>query len=312
MTGTPIEVWRGCANAWECDHVGHLNTRNYIVRVEQSLAALAQRLEIADAAHCVGTHRLLVKAQYMRFLREVRAGTALHATAQVLSWGMDDAQVLFVFYHSIPGQVAATFRLSLEHVEHGSGCPTPWPERATRAAAALTCEAPREAMPRSVSLDRAEVTTSLERARQWGMRTTGFGAIMPDACDADGQWRLSAFMERVSDSIPHLRNGDWLKVLAETTPGGPTRVSSALTELHAVHVRWPKAGACCEVRSALAGCTERVTYASHWLLDRQTGAPWAAVRTVSIPIDLDARRALPLTAEAQAAFRAFSVEGLEY
>src|SRR5690606_25270089 len=114
-------------------------------------------------------------------------------------------------------------------------------------------------MPRSVSLDRAEVTTSLERARQWGMRTTGFGAIMPDACDADGQWRLSAFMERVSDSIPHLRNGDWLKVLAETTPGGPTRVSSALTELHAVHVRWPKAGACCQVRSALAGCTERVT-----------------------------------------------------
>jgi acyl-CoA thioester hydrolase len=312
MSGAPVEVWRGCANAWECDHVGHLNTRHYIVRVEQSLAALARQLEIADAVNCAGEYRLLVKAQHMRFLREARAGTALHATGQVLSWGRGDAHVLFVIYHSVSGQVAATFRLSLAYVERGSDRAAPWPERATRAAAALTCEAPKEAMPKSVSLDRVEVTASLERARQLGLRTTGYGAIMPDACDADGQWRLSAFMGRVADSIPHLRNGDWRNVLAETTPGGPVRVGSALTEFHAVHVKWPRVGDCCEVRSGLAGCTERVTYSSHWLLDPQTGAPWAAVRTVGIPLDLDARRALPLTAEAQAAFRASSVEGLAF
>jgi acyl-CoA thioester hydrolase len=309
MTGSAIELWRGCANAWECDHIGHLNTRYYVVRVEQALAALARRLELADVIDSAAAgYRLLVKAQHMRFLREARAGAALHATGQVLNWGRDEAEVLFLLHHSRSGQVAATFRLSLAYVERGSGRPVPWPERATRAASALTCEAPREAKPRSISLDGIGVTASLERARELGLRTTGLGTIMPDVCDAHGHWRLSGFMGRVADSIPHLRNGDWREVLARTKPG--LRVGSALVEFQTVHVRWPRSGDGCEVRSGLAGCTERVTHSCHWLLDPETGAPWAAVRTVGIALDLDARRALPLTAEAQAAYRAASVPDL--
>jgi acyl-CoA thioester hydrolase len=311
MTGSAIELWRGCANAWECDHIGHFNTRYYVARVELCVAALARRLELTDLIDSpTAGHRLLVKSQHMRFLREARAGAALHATGQVLTWGRDEADVLFLLHHSRSGQVAATFRLSLAYVERGSGRPEPWPEQATRAARALTCAAPVEANPKSVSLDDPEVTASLERARQLGMRTTGLGTIMPDVCDAHGQWRLSGFMGRVADSIPHLGNGEWREVLARTAPGSPARVGSALIEFHTVHVRWPSSGDTCEVRSALAGCSEKVTYASHWLLDPETGAPWAAVRTVGIALDLDARRSLPLTAEAQAAYRAASVPDL--
>jgi acyl-CoA thioester hydrolase len=308
-SGAPVEVWRGCANAWECDHIGHLNTRFYVVRVEQALAGLARWLEL-DVNDSSAAHRLFVKAQHMRFLHEARAGAALHATAQVLSWGRDDAVVLFVLHHSNSGKIAATFRLSIAHVERASGRPEPWPEHATRAAGALMCEAPSEAKPRGLSLDDIEVTASLDRARQLGMRTTGVGTIMPDACDPDGTWRLSSFMGRVADSIPHLRNGEWRDVLARTMPGGPLRVGSALIEFHTVHMRWPRIGDGCEVRSALAGCTERVTHSSHWLLDPETGSPWAAVRTVGIALDLDARRSIALTAEAQAAYRAASVPGL--
>jgi acyl-CoA thioester hydrolase len=246
----------------------------------------------------------------MRFLREARAGAALHVTGQVLRWSADDADVLFLLHHSRSGQVAATFRLSLAYVERGNGRPEPWPAQATRAASALTCEAPNEARPRGISLDDVGVTASLARARELGLHTTGLGTIMPEVCEADGHWRLSGFMGRVADSIPHLGNGEWREVLARTTPGAPLRVGSALIEFHTVHVRWPRSGDGCEVRSGLAGCTERVTHSSHWLLDPATGAPWAAVRTVGIALDLDARRALPLTAEAQAAYRAASVPDL--
>ncbi|MDY6944715.1 MAG: thioesterase family protein [Pseudomonadota bacterium] len=309
MSG-PVEVWRGCANAWECDHVGHLNTRFYVARIEQALAGFARLLSLAEVNDSAASHQLLVKAQHMRFLHEARAGAALHATAQVLSWGRDQAVALFLLHHSNSGKIAATFRLSIAYVERGSGRPEPWPAQATHAASALLCEAPGEAKPRSLSLDHGDVTASLERARELGMRMTGLGTIMPDVCDAHGNWRLSSFMGRVADSIPHLRNGEWREVLARTMPGGPLRVGSALIEFQTVHVRWPKAGDGCEVRSALAGCTDRVTHSSHWLLDPDTGAPWAAVRTVGIALDLDARRSIQLTAEAQAAYRAASVPGL--
>ncbi|HEY0940139.1 MAG TPA: thioesterase family protein [Steroidobacter sp.] len=309
-SAAPIEVWRGCANAWECDHIGHLNTRHYVARVEQALAGLARHLGLGNVNDSAGTHQLLVKGQHMRFLREARAGAALHATAQVLDWRHDEADVLFLLHHSNLGQMAATFRLTIAYVERSSGRPEPWPERATLAAGALLCEAPKEAKPRSISLDNVDVSASLERARQLGMRMTGIGTVMPDACDAHGNWRLSAFMGRVADSIPHLRNGEWRDVLARTMPGGPLRVGSALIEFQTVHLRWPKVGDGCEVRSALAGCTDRVTHSSHWLLDPESGAPWAVVRTVGIALDLDARRSISLTAEAQAAYRAASVADL--
>jgi acyl-CoA thioester hydrolase len=308
MTGAAVEVWRGCANAWECDHIGHLNTRYYVARIEQALAGLTRRLELADVIDSAAGYELLVKSQHMRFLREARAGAALHATGQVLTWGRDEADVLFVLHHSNSGKMAATFRLSLAYVERGSGRAVPWPEQASRAAATLTCDAPGEAQPRSISLDGARVTASLDRARQLGLRTTGLGTIMPDVCDAHGHWRLSGFMARVADSIPHLRNGEWREVLARATPG--LRVGSALVEFQTVHVRWPGIGDECEVRSGLAGCTERVTHSSHWLLDPRTGAPWAAVRTAGIALDLDGRRSIALTAEAQAAYRAASVPDL--
>jgi acyl-CoA thioester hydrolase len=308
MTGAAVEVWRGCANAWECDHVGHLNTRYYVARIEQALAGLARQLELADVIDSRAGCELLVKAQHMRFLREARAGAALHATGQVLTWGRDDADVLFLLHHSRSGKLAATFRMSLANVECGSGRAVPWPEQATRAAAALTCEAPEEAQPRSISLADTQVTATLERARQLGLRTTGLGTIMPDVCDVRGNWRLSGFMGRVADSIPHLRNGDWREVLARSMPG--LRVGSALVEFQTVHARWPRVGDGCEVRSGLAGCTDRVTHCAHWLLDPQTGAPWAAVRTVGIALDLDGRRSVALTDEAQAAYHAASVPGL--
>ena len=66
MTGAAVEVWRGCANAWECDHVGHLNTRYYVARIEQALAARARRLQLADVIGSAARHQLLVKAQHMR------------------------------------------------------------------------------------------------------------------------------------------------------------------------------------------------------------------------------------------------------
>jgi acyl-CoA thioester hydrolase len=47
MTGAAIEVWRGCANAWECDHIGHLNTRYYVAGIELALADFGQGLVLA-------------------------------------------------------------------------------------------------------------------------------------------------------------------------------------------------------------------------------------------------------------------------
>lgn len=295
MSKAPVEVWRGSVNSWECDHLGHLNTRYYITRVEEGLAGLAAALGVSAP--------LTVRAQHMRFITEARPGAALFATGQVLAWRERDAELLIILRHAATDAVAATFRLRVE--PNAS-----WSTEAIARANDLTVPAPAEALPRSLSLDDQTVQASLQAAERLGLRRTGLGAILPHACDARGAWRLSELMGRIADSVPHLSSGDWRSLLEQTAPGAPLRVGSALVEFQTVHVRWPRAGDRCEVRSGLAGCSDRVTYSAHWLVDPETGNPWASVKTVGIPLDLDARRPIRLTPEAQAAYRALSVDGL--
>jgi acyl-CoA thioester hydrolase len=275
MSGPPVEVWRGMANCWQCDHLGHMNTRFYLAIVEEGLAALG--FAVAP-----------VRAQHMRFHREAQAGAALHATGQIIS----DGDLLFVLRHSETKQVAATFRLWV-------GAGDTWPTQA---------EIAQEARPRSVSLENLQLTASVARADQLRLPRTGLGVIMPEVCDARGIWRLSGFMGRIADCVSQLPGGDWRAVLERTAA---VRVGGALVEFQTVHARWPRLGERCEVRSGLAGCTDRVTYAVHWLLDPSTGEPHAAVRAVGVPLDLQARRSIALTPEAQAAYRAVSIPGLE-
>ncbi len=268
------ELWRGAAQAWECDHLGHLNTRFYLAKIEQALPALG----------AVASRRL--RTQHLRFHREVRTGAPLYAIGGWLSGGGSAGERLIALHHAQDDALAMTCRL-----RHGD--------------AAGQGDVPEGARERGLSLNKLAATKADgdEAARQ-GLARTGLTAILSDQCDADGAWRLSAMMGLIADASLHLRHGDWREVLARTAGPEPLRIGNVLLEIGIVHHRWPAAGDAVEVRSALAECTSRITRTAHWLLDPTTGRPWAAAATVGMPMDLDARRAVALTPEAQAAFRA--------
>lgn len=296
MSGAPIEVWRGAANAWECDHLGHLNTRFYLARVELALATLLSELGLSGDS-------VTVQAQHMRFHKEVRAGTPIHALGQVIRWGTSDAELLVQLIHSVEGAVAATFRLDL-----ASASPAAWPTSASSAARGLLAELPKIAQRRGLSdLDGSQAPIGLAQAESLGLHRTGLSLVQASDCSPDGYWRLSAAMGFVADSVPHLEHGDWREVLARTASTRPLRIGGALVEFGFRHYRWPRQGDRVGLWSALSDCTDRVTRTVHWLLDPRSGEPWAAVRTVGVALDLDARRLVALTPEAQEAYRRHSV-----
>jgi acyl-CoA thioesterase FadM len=73
------ETWRGIVKAWECDIFDHLTVAYYFDHLEDASALALRRL--GEAATKARTRRL-----YVRFLREFRAGDALHvASAPIAS-----------------------------------------------------------------------------------------------------------------------------------------------------------------------------------------------------------------------------------
>lgn len=279
-----IELWRGAAAAWECDHLGHLNTRFYAAKVERALPPLIVSLNGADRP---------LAAQHLRFHKEVRAGTPLHAVGRGTRWDEADGELLISLVHSQGGELAATCRL----LYGDPARPSP--------------DLPDTARERGLSMvSLAQVTASGARADVLGLDQTALTTVLAGDGDAMGRWRLPALMGLIADASLHLRHRDWREVLAANAPGGRTQIGNVLLEIGIVHHRWPTVGDRVAARSALTECNGRITRTAHWLIDPDDGAPWATATTVGMPLDLDARRPVPIGPEAQAAFRAVAVAGV--
>ncbi|MDP1737250.1 MAG: thioesterase family protein [Caulobacter sp.] len=304
-----IEIWRGGVNTWECDEMGHMNVRFYVARAMEGLVGLAAALGLphAFAPHAGAT--LLVREQHIRFLREARAGAALHMTGGVVEMGEDDARFLLLLWHSDSGALAASFQTVVAHVTPAEGRAFPWPGRTRERAVALTLPVPDQAAARSVSLAPAASLAGQARADELGLIRIAQGAISPADCDVFGRMRPEQFIGRVSDGIPRLIRS-FRETVVSASDEQPKRVGGAVLEYRLVHLDWPRAGDRLEIRSGLKDADTRTKRLVHWMIDPETGKAWGTSEAVAITFDLDARKIVPITEAARAELLRQAVAGL--
>ena len=304
-----VEIWRGGVNTWDCDEMGHMNVRHYIVRAMEGLAGLAAELGLPHAFTPYANATLLVKEHHVRFLREAHAGATLHMLGGVIEISETEARLLQLLVHSATGELAATFQTTVVHATPREGEVFPWPKTTRERAKALMVEVPEKARSRSIALDPFAPTASLERADALGLKRIGLGALSPTECDVFGRMRAEQFIGRVSDGIGSFI-GPFRDVIVDHADHKPTRFGGAVLEYRLAYLRWPRAGDRVELRSGLMGSDARTMRMAHWMVDPATGLPWGTSEAVAITFDLDARKAVPITPAAQEGLKAFSVEGL--
>lgn len=307
MTDTvAVEVWRGTVATWECDGMGHLNVRFYVLRAMQGLAGAAAALGMphAFAAHAPST--LVVREHHVRFLREAHSGALQHMTASVVEIGETEATLQLVLYNSSSGDVSATFLTKVAHAAGRTARPFPWPRRAIEAAEALKAPVAANAGPRSVTGMPYDQAPSLAAAEAGGLTRTGLSVVTPEDCDVFGRLRTEMVMGRISASIGHTVE-PFRKAAQAAMPG--TRLGGAALEYRLIYFDAPRAGDRIVVQSGLVGVDRKLARIRHWLLDPHTGAPWAAAENVSVNFDLDSRKAVPLSAEAAQGLQSIVVRG---
>ena len=304
-----IEIWRGGVNTWECDEMGHMNVRFYVTKAVEGLVGLAAALGLphAFAAHAGST--LMVREQHIRFLREARAGAALHMTGGVLEMGEDEARVLMLLWHSDSGALAASFQTVVAHVTPAEGRAFPWAPGTRALAAGLMIDLPDQAMSRSVALDPVLSTASLARADELDLIRISQGAIAPADCDLYGRMRPEQFIGRVSDGIPRLIRS-FRETVVNAAAEPPGRVGGAVLEYRLIHLDWPRAGDRFEIRSGLKDAEPRTKRMIHWMIDPDSGKPWGVSEAVAVTFDLDTRKIVPITDAARAELMKHAKAGL--
>jgi len=304
-----VEIWRGGVNTWDCDEMGHMNVRHYVVRAMEGLAGMAAELGLPHAFTPYANATLLVKEHHIRFLREAHAGATLHMLGGVIEMGQSEAKILQLLVHSATGELAATFQTTVVHATPREGEAFPWPQVARDRATVLAVEVPEKARARSLDLSPFETTARLERANALGLTRIGLGALSPAECDVFGRMRAEQFIGRVSDGI-----GSFIGPFRDTVVAHgdytPARVGGAVLEYRMVYLAWPRTGDRIELRSGLIASDTRTLHVAHWMLDPATGQAWGTSEAKAITFDLDARKVVPITPAAQEALKSFGVEGL--
>jgi acyl-CoA thioester hydrolase len=300
-----IEVWRGGVAAWESDSMGHLNVAFYVAKSIEALAGLAAELGMPRVFAPSAEATLVVREQHIRVLKEARPGAALSMAGGVLEFGEADARLLFLLHHH-DGALAAAIQTVVAHVTAGEARPFPWPDRIRARAERLATDVPAGMGPRSIGLDPVKTQASLARADALGLRRTGLGVVGVADCDAFGRLRTEGFMHRLSDAIPNL--------FAGRRPGnvddGPPKIGGAAVEYRLLHHAWPRAGDRLELRSGSAGGDARIRRLVHWMLDPDTGRPWASAEAIAVSFDLATRKLITLSDDELARVEADAVAGL--
>lgn len=298
-----IEVWRGSVAAWECDAMGHLNVGFYVAKSMEALTVLAAELGLPQAFAPTAHATLIVREQYIRFLREARMNTPLAMSGGVLAMGEEDARLMFVLRHPT-GDLAATFQTVVAHATAREARPFPWPDRVRARAEALATVVPEGGGPRSIALDPLAPTASVERADVLGLARTGLGAVLAQDCDPFGRMRTEGFMHRLSPAMPHVFLSRATGPLPRANRGG------AALEYRLVHHAWPRAGDRLMLRSGFAGGDARFQRIFHWVLDPATGRPWGTAEAISVSFDLETRRMITLSDAELAQAKSTWTEGL--
>jgi acyl-CoA thioester hydrolase len=306
-----IEVWRGNANAWECDELGHMNVKFYLTKASEAIAGLAAQTGLKDIHRADANATLLATGLHVRFLAEARPGAPLMIEGGWTAISDQTCTALLVMRHGGTGRVAATFLIDLVHVSPRDGRPFVWPSHFAEGIEPSLVEIPDFAQPRGIQLDApANKQVSTARADALGLEAIGQGRFTPDETDVFGRMRMEVLLGRISDSVINLKAAfpeEW----AFHKGGTEARIGSPLLECHILPQRWPRAGDGYVIRSGLKSYGPKVRNLVHWVLDPATGRPWWTMEGVAAPMDLDARKIMPPSDTVRAELDQSCIAGLE-
>lgn len=300
MSQALVELLHNRVLAEEIDELGHFSVPFYEAR-----AMIASRRLITDlgcdleALAVQGMQLTLVDA-YLRNFREQFEGAPIKVCGGVLDVSATRLRIYQELLNAEQLELSAAFVYEFELRSTGIGAaiefPTSFLERATSA----RVNWPEHGQPRSIELDREPHALTLADAQNLGLAVTGPRVVEPDECDDDGLFLRDHFT-----SLPYSGFDDddqSLEWVFDTDDG--RRLGLADLESRNVLYDLPRVREQIQVFSCNVQLGEKVLQRAHWVFNLTTEKLASIAMTVSIPLDLAARKSAPFPPELRAKLEA--------
>ena len=303
-------LWRGNANAWECDELGHLNVRFYIAKAMEAVAGLSDTIGMRGAYSERATATLIPRELTVRFLAEARPGAPLSIRGGVTAHDATGLEAVLLLDHAARGVPAAAFTVRLEHAAPATGKVFPFARRTRAALDLLQVQRPAETAARSLSTGAPERAATLTRADELGLEEISRGRIAPEETDMFARMRPEIAIAKVSDGVVHFQDAfpeQWNAMRQGRAP----EAASAVLEARLVYHRFPPAGSGFVIRTGLSDVAKKIRTLVHWAFDPASGAHLWSMEAVACLMDLKARKLRAAAPDALATMNARLVKGLK-
>jgi len=293
-----IPTARGAVNAWECDHMGHMNVQFYVGRIADGASHLRAALGMPPSVVGDTGRAFVVLEHCIEYRRELRAGAVVWVESGVLELAEKTATVCYRLWNAETAELAAISRSVIVSVDLKARRSAPWTEATRTRAEALrvtvdAAELPRYTPPEDVErLDRADMARDLAE----GWLETHRGAANAWECDHLGHWNARFYVDRFAQGAFHLHSAlgmppDWMR---------RSRRGTAALMQHIRYRRELMAGDTMVLLSKPIAVTEKTVRYYNKLYNAATGALSATMDVLDVGLDRTARRSAALPPEVRA------------
>jgi acyl-CoA thioester hydrolase len=293
MSNPLVELLRNHVLADEIDELGHLSVPFYESRALIASRLLANELGCHLSAQSAdGTEFTLVDS-YLKNVREQFLDAPLVVRGGVLKASAERLSIYQEIFNSEQDVLAAAFIHKFELRRRDMSEQLPFGDEVVQRATDAVVDIPEYGPPRSIDLNKPPNRLSFGTARLLELPCTQPRSIEAEECDETG-----LFLREQFASLPYRGFSDdeqTMEWVYETKDG--RRLGLADLESRNVLYGLPREGDQIQVFSANVKLERKVLQRSHWIFNLRDESLISAAMTVSIPLDLDARKSVAIPPE---------------
>ena len=283
-----MTCYKGSVEAWEIDHMGHMNVQFYLKKANQALKLFFLKNDINPNNDLSFDELFILEQSHLRYLAEQKAGSPLFIDVGINSLSNNSFTLTMVMKELLSKEPSASFSLNFRIIEKKNKNIQNLLQRAYEKYPFPT---PEYGKPKGLKLTKKKkLIPSIKLAIELGMQETFLGIASSSEVDDDKCMGFGNYMSIISNAVPN--------ILSESLSKADTnRFGGAALEYSFNYESFARIGTPLTIRSGLVDLGKKTFTWRHWIFNAKSGILLAEAEALVITLDLISRKSAAMPKE---------------
>ena len=276
--------YRGSVEAWEIDHMGHMNVQFYLKKAMHAVRIFFLKVGISYSESINYNSVFSLDSSHLRYLKEQKAGAPIYIEASIHSLSKNSFSIALIMKELLSKEPCASFLLSYKLNRNMNESLL---SKLKKCHLRFGMKMPTYGMPRGLASPKVTTKASIEVADKIGMKETFLGVARGEYVDEDCLIGPENYMSIISNAVPNILSNALSTV-------DKSRFGGAALEYAFDYKSFGSLGTPLIVRSGLIDLGNKTFTWLHWIFDVKTNELLVEAKALVIALDLKERKSIEI------------------